>query len=117
MTPSVVAAARTTYAMSKYSIPSYFDSWEGYAAERARFLASLTPAQGSAVVYGGDSHSAWAGIHVDESRDGASVCAEYDTTSVTSTGQEVDVAVSYVFSRFSFCVFVYVRAWFGCIHL
>jgi hypothetical protein len=102
VTPSVIATARTTYAMSKYRVPSYFDSWEGYAAERARFLASLTPANGSAVVYGGDSHSAWGGVHVDVSRGGAHVCAEYDATSVTSTGEEVWLYVCVHVS----CVFV-----------
>lgn len=87
VTPSLIVAARSAYAMSKYNIPNYFDSWEGYAAERRRFLSALSPAQGSAVVYGGDSHNAWAGVH--EREDGAAVCGEYDSTSVTSSGREV----------------------------
>ena len=37
-----------------------FDSWTGYVAERRDLLRSLRgPAK--AIVYGGDSHNAWAG--------------------------------------------------------
>jgi len=86
VTPSVIVAARSTYALSKYRVHGYFDDWSGYAAERTRFLKALEPAEGSAIVYGGDSHSAWAGVH--SAKDGSAVCGEYDVTSVTSTGRE-----------------------------
>ena len=85
-------------------MPNYFDDWEGeeyltcaalidftrtelrcrlilgYFAARERFLQALAEAEGTAVVYGGDSHNAWASEHF--SIDGTTICAEYDTTSV-----------------------------------
>jgi len=86
LSSSTVEEARTTLALSRFQVPDYFDAWEGYVAERTRFLSALAEAEGSVVVYGGDSHNAWAGEHRDGS--GRAVCAEYDGTSVTSTGKE-----------------------------
>lgn len=98
VTPSVMARMRALYAMGKYRIPGEFDSWQGYTAERRRLLEALLPAAGAAVVYGGDSHNAWAGVVYTESeseirranRRGkqSAVCAEIDVTSVTSTGTQ-----------------------------
>ena len=96
VTPSVMTRMRTLYAASKYEIPLGFDGWEGYTAERLDLLSALTSAAGAAVVYGGDSHNAWAGLVRSESKQGAAagrgkkaaVCAEIDVTSVTSTGTQ-----------------------------
>jgi alkaline phosphatase D len=96
VTPSVMARMRNLYASSKYEIPVGFDSWEGYTAERLDLLSALTPAAGAAVVYGGDSHNAWAGLVRSEPVGGgaarrgrrAAVCAEIDVTSTTSTGTQ-----------------------------
>ena len=38
VTPSVMARMRVLYAMGRYSIPSEFDSWQGYTAERLQLL-------------------------------------------------------------------------------
>ena len=65
-----MASARAAYALSRYDVSSYFDSWEGYTHERTKFLNAFDKVAGSAVVYGGDSHNAWAGVH---ERDGTTV--------------------------------------------
>lgn len=70
VTPSLVMSARAMYALTKYDVCNYFDAWEGYAAERTRFLQALENVEGSAVVYGGDSHNSWAGVH---EKDGVTV--------------------------------------------
>ncbi|CAE7462796.1 pld [Symbiodinium necroappetens] len=71
-------------AAGRFRIQLNFDSWTGYVAERRLFLQSLrgpTPA----IVYGGDSHNAWAGIL---RADNKTVAVEFDGMSVTSPGLE-----------------------------
>mmetsp|Transcript_38837 Transcript_38837/g.60544 ORF Transcript_38837/g.60544 Transcript_38837/m.60544 type:complete len:447 (+) Transcript_38837:3-1343(+) len=83
---STAQMARMVFSLQKYKVPNYFDDWEGYFAARERFLESLSAAEGTAVVYGGDSHNAWASEHFTSQ--GQTVCGEFDVTSVTSTGNE-----------------------------
>ena len=57
-----VAAARALLALGRYGINWDFDDWRGYVAERARFLSAITRSANRALVLGGDSHDAWAGV-------------------------------------------------------
>jgi len=57
-----VAAARALLALGRYGINWDFDDWRGYVAERVRFLNAVTSASNMALVLGGDSHDAWAGV-------------------------------------------------------
>eukprot|EP00913_Durusdinium_trenchii_P022621 g21244.t1 len=65
-------------AAGRFGVQINFDGWTGYVAERERLihLLSSTPASASAVVYGGDSHNAWAG-HLKHS-DGRAVAVDFD---------------------------------------
>ena len=58
----VVAAARALLALGTYGINWDFDDWRGYVAERARFLNAVASSSNRALVLGGDSHDAWAGV-------------------------------------------------------
>ena len=49
-------------ALGRYGINWDFDDWRGYVAERVRFLNAVTSASNRALVLGGDSHDAWAGV-------------------------------------------------------
>jgi len=74
-------------AAGRFRIQLNFDSWTGYVAERRDLLRSLRgPAK--AIVYGGDSHNAWAGILRDSGPDRDAVAVEFDGMSVTSPGLE-----------------------------
>lgn len=52
--------ARTLTAVGKYKINSNFDSWAGYQENKRTLLKVLSQAKNT-VIYGGDSHNAWAG--------------------------------------------------------
>lgn len=84
-TPSDFAAARFHYAIGYYGINGNFDSWSGYLAERSRFYESIQSAA-NPVIYAGDSHNAWAGIHTTGATDadGEVIANEFSGTSVTS---------------------------------
>ncbi|CAE7517823.1 pld [Symbiodinium pilosum] len=72
-------------AAGRFRIQLNFDSWTGYVAERQRLAEALRPAQG-AIIYGGDSHNAWAGKLRAE--DGSVVAMDFDGMAVTSPGVE-----------------------------
>ena len=57
-----VASARALLAVGRHGINWNFDDWHGYAAERERFLRAVVPNANRALILGGDSHDAWAGI-------------------------------------------------------
>ena len=57
-----VASARALLAVGRHGINWNFDDWHGYAAERERFLRAAVPNANRALILGGDSHDAWAGI-------------------------------------------------------
>lgn len=74
-------------ALGHYGINLNFDSWDGYQTELQTMLAALrVPPPTSAIVYGGDSHNAWAGMLWDKDRN--AVAAEFDGMSVSSRGRE-----------------------------
>jgi phosphodiesterase/alkaline phosphatase D-like protein len=56
------ASARALLALGKYKINWDFDDWRGYVAERKRFLETVTSSANRALILGGDSHDAWAGV-------------------------------------------------------
>lgn len=41
---------------------SQYDAWPGYLAERQRFYDAIASAS-NPIIYSGDSHNAWAGVH------------------------------------------------------
>ena len=53
---------RARSAVGRHGINWNFDDWHGYAAERERFLRAAVPNANRALILGGDSHDAWAGI-------------------------------------------------------
>ena len=64
---------------------NWFDPWHAHTAERTRLLKALEPAKGNAIVYGGDTHAAFAGML---ELDGAYVGAEFSSPGVTSPDRE-----------------------------
>ena len=72
-------------AAAKAGLPYNFDSWGGYPAARARFLAGAQSAGANLVVISGDSHNAWA---YDLAHDGHAAGVEFAGSSVTSNGIE-----------------------------
>jgi len=70
-------------ALSKYSLPFYPDSWDGYPAARERFFGALDDAGvNDVLVVTGDAHEFWAN---DLTRDDTTpMGAEFVTSSVTS---------------------------------
>lgn len=87
VTPALQVKALAQYAAGRYGFTKNHDSWQGYAAARERLLNALARGKPvSTVVYGGDSHNAWAGTLVDAS--GRAVAAEFDGMSVSSFGLE-----------------------------
>lgn len=79
--------ALVNLAASRYKINMGFDDWMGYDAERQRLLGALdTGEPATTLMYGGDSHNAWAGSLLDSS--GKTVAVEFDGMSVTSPGAE-----------------------------
>jgi len=80
-------AALVLLAAAKYKINFSFDDWMGYAADRARLTSILATGEPSAtLVYGGDTHNAWAGSLRDAA--GKIVATEFDGMSVSSPGIE-----------------------------
>lgn len=78
-------------AAGMFGIQLNFDSWTGYVAERNRLAETLLAARRAApkrgiVLYGGDSHNAWAGTLRTSS--GQPVAADFDGMSVSSPGLE-----------------------------
>jgi len=73
-------------ASARYEIPLSYDGWEGYLAERGRFLSAISQGgdPSSTVVYGGDSHNAWVGSLRNAS--GHMIATEFDGMSVSSPG-------------------------------
>lgn len=61
--PNISPGSRTWFAageqMSALGLPWNLDSWNGYPAARARFLAACEQHANNAVVLGGDSHNCW----------------------------------------------------------
>eukprot|EP00939_MAST-03C_sp_MAST-3C-sp1_P003945 g3945.t1 len=84
-------------AASDHGVRLNFDGWNGYEAERGRFLEMLRASGKSSrvVVLGGDSHNSWAGTlrspaaDADDKSDEEEVlAAEFDGPGTTSPGLE-----------------------------
>lgn len=74
-------------AAGRYGINTDFDGWMGYTESHRHITRALSAGKPvGTVVYGGDSHNAWAGTV--RSHTGAAVAAEFDGMSVSSTGLE-----------------------------
>jgi len=73
-------------AAGRFGIQLNFDSWTGYLAEQRRLIEVLGRAVPTPIVYGGDSHNAWAGLLRDG--DGKAVALDFDGMAVTSPGVE-----------------------------
>jgi len=80
--PGMLAQSRAALAFGRYGITIDYDSWQGYAADRERFLCAVENAT-NVVVYSGDYHSSFAGLL---KKDGKTVGPEFVTTSVTTAG-------------------------------
>jgi alkaline phosphatase D len=65
-------------------VPYNLDAWDGYPAERERLYGMLKAAGAHPIVLAGDSHAFWVNALKDAT--GASIAAEFGTTSVTSPG-------------------------------
>lgn len=76
--------ARVAYALGKYRIEFNTDNWVTYLFNRQEFFNVVAGAT-NAIIYGGDSHNAWAGV---ERINGTVIAAEFDGWSVTSPGAE-----------------------------
>ncbi len=71
--------------LTRFKVPMYLDSWDGYPAQRKRLYDMLAAADANAIVVTGDSHDAWANELTTE--DGKTrVGVEFGATSVTSPG-------------------------------
>jgi len=89
VTSEVRRTALAHIAAGRYKINLNFDAWTGYVAERDRVAEVLDRAGGRAgdiVIYGGDSHNAWAGML--QTPDGRAVAADFDGMAVSSPGFE-----------------------------
>ena len=74
---------RDFVALSRYRVPFYPDSWDGYPAARERLFAALDDAGvNDMVVLTGDAHEFWASRLTRE--DGTRMGAEFVTSSVSS---------------------------------
>jgi len=90
ISPQMRTWALAALAAGRYGINTDFEGWDGYLAERQRFVDALSQGgasgAGKMVVYGGDSHNAWAGLVRGHA--GKVVAHEFDGMSVTSRGEE-----------------------------
>ncbi|KAK9830221.1 hypothetical protein WJX72_010424 [[Myrmecia] bisecta] len=101
MTAAIQTSVRANQAQAKYRITTGFDSWQGYTADRNRFLDAIANAN-SPIVYAGDTHNSWAGTlqqtDLAAMRRGdyatawaanrTNVAVEFDCTGITNTGSE-----------------------------
>lgn len=73
--------------MAALNLPWNLDSWSGYPAARARFLAACAADANNAIVLGGDSHNCW--VNNLAAADGGRLAAlEFAGGSVSSPGFE-----------------------------
>ena len=77
-------------AAGRYHIPREFEDWQSHLAER-RHITNAIRRSGSenAIIYGGDSHSAWVGGLYDTAELESIVAAEFDVMSLTSPSESL----------------------------
>lgn len=89
--PDISASARQWFdageRVSALGLPWNLDSWGGYPAARARFLAACAANANNAVVLGGDSHNCWLN-NLAAAEGGRLAAIEFAGGSVTSPGFE-----------------------------
>ncbi len=73
-------------------LPWGADMWDGYPADRQRFLALVEKARANAVVVSGDSHAFWANELFDAETGGKRVAVEFGTAGITAPGPGLSVA-------------------------
>ncbi|MFL5298123.1 MAG: alkaline phosphatase D family protein [Phenylobacterium sp.] len=73
-------------------LPWGADMWDGYPADRQRFLGIVEKARANAVVVSGDSHAFWANELYDAETGGKRVAVEFGTAGISASGPGVAVA-------------------------
>jgi alkaline phosphatase D len=73
-------------------LPWGTDMWDGYPADRQRFLGLVAKARANAIVVSGDSHAFWANELYDAETGGKRVAVEFGTAGITSPGPGEPIA-------------------------
>ncbi len=73
-------------------LPWGADMWDGYPADRQRFLALIEKARANAIVVSGDSHAFWANELYDAETGGKRVAVEFGAAGITSPGPGESIA-------------------------
>jgi alkaline phosphatase D len=73
-------------------LPWGTDMWDGYPADRQRFLGLVEKARANAIVVSGDSHAFWANELFDAETGGKRVAVEFGTAGITSPGPGESIA-------------------------
>jgi alkaline phosphatase D len=104
MTPEAYAAAKAELsragavrlarieANAALGLPWGADMWDGYPADRQRFLALVEKARANAIVVSGDSHAFWANELFDAETGGRRVAVEFGAAGITSPGPGESIA-------------------------
>jgi alkaline phosphatase D len=67
-------------------LPWGADMWDGYPADRQRFLSLVHKARANCIVVSGDSHAFWANELFDAETGGKRIAVEFGTSAITSPG-------------------------------
>jgi alkaline phosphatase D len=73
-------------------LPWGADMWDGYPADRQRFLSLVEKARANAIVVSGDSHAFWANELYDAETGGKRVAVEFGAAAVSSPGPGESIA-------------------------
>jgi alkaline phosphatase D len=73
-------------------LPWGADMWDGYPADRQRFLGLVEKARANAIVVSGDSHAFWANELFDAETGGKRVAVEFGTAAISSPGPGESIA-------------------------
>jgi len=104
MTPEAYAAAKAELpragqtrlakieANAALGLPWGTDMWDGYPADRQRFLGLVQRARANAIVVSGDSHAFWANELYDGETGGRRVAVEFGATAISSPGPGESIA-------------------------
>jgi alkaline phosphatase D len=85
-------------------LPWGADMWDGYPADRQRFLGLVEKARANAIVVSGDSHAFWANELYDAETGGKRVAVEFGAAAITSPGPGESIAtvpLGEAFARFN----------------
>ncbi len=73
-------------------LPWGADMWDGYPADRQRFLSLVQKSRANAVLVSGDSHAFWANELYDAETGGKRVAVEFGTAGISAPGPGLSVA-------------------------